>query len=136
MEYMTKKRYKKRGINRDWNLPYGTPCGTRGRYITCDGAPVCVVTSQDAYDYFVRDDDGQGARRAELIQDIKDTLEHRDDEYQTRWDRVWGAPELARFKRKEHRDFWLWNHDFYNAEIKDLEHIKAVIGGECECIES
>lgn len=32
-----------------------------------------------------------------------------------------------KYKRKDHEDFWLWNHDFYNASIEDLEYIKSLI---------
>ena len=33
-------------------------------------------------------------------------------------------------KRKEHEDFWLWNHDFYNAGIDDLKYIAKLVGAK------
>lgn len=132
MEYIVKTRYKKIGMNgKTWNLPYGIVCNTtsNGQIITYNGIPVCKSHSQDAYDYFVRNDDHKGNKRADLIKDIKSILETHDDDYQTRWNRVWDAPELEKFKRPEHKDFWVWNYDFYNADIIDLEHIVKVIHG-------
>ena len=33
-------------------------------------------------------------------------------------------------KCSDRDDFWLWNHDFYNAEIEDLKHIAKLIGAK------
>ena len=50
---------------------------------------------------------------------IKNTLERRDSNYQNRWDKVWEDTLCQKYKKAGHEDYWLWNHDFYNADIED-----------------
>lgn len=61
---------------------------------------------------------------------IKNTLERKDSNYQNRWDKVWDDQLCQKYKRPEHEDFWLWNHDFYNASIEDLKYIANLIGAK------
>lgn len=128
MEYITTKRFKTDAICGKVNIPYGTKLTAYGDLICLDPMhPLCYDHAQNAYDYMARDDDGRGLERGKLIQDIMSRLgkrESRDDpKYQARWDVIWDDPTLRRFKRPEHDDYWLWNYDFYNAEIADLEYI-------------
>lgn len=57
---------------------------------------------------------------------IKKKLEKRDSGYQARWDKVWGDELCQKYRRHEHEDWWLWNHDFYSAPIPDLRHIASL----------
>ena len=41
---------------------------------------------------------------------------------------VWADPLCQKYKRPEHEDFWIWNHDFYDAPVEDLWHIAALVG--------
>lgn len=66
------------------------------------GKLLCGITSQNAYDYFSRDDDGQGKLRGQLVEAIKDRLEKRDKGYQARWNQVWADPKCQQYKRPEH----------------------------------
>lgn len=34
---------------------------------------------------------------------------------------------LTKYKRPEHPNHWLWNHDFYCAPVEELERIKKMI---------
>ena len=61
---------------------------------------------------------------------IKATLEKRDAGYQARWNKVWADPRCERYKRPEHEDWWVWNYDFYNAPIPDLQHIASLVGAK------
>ena len=130
--YLTRKRYKKKCIQGEVNLPYNTEldCLPNGMLIY-NNLPVCYNTSQDAYDYFVRNDDGCGKHRGELIEEIlkltKTTDKKDTSKLERIWDNILNDPIIsAKFKRKGH-DVWLWNHDFYNADISDLELILNII---------
>lgn len=49
------------------------------------------------------------------------------EETQKLWDRIWNDKSLYKYKRSENEEHWLWNHDFYDAPIADLEHIAKLI---------
>lgn len=139
MNYIVIKRARFNSLSGEVNLRYGTevecvehktdlPDEPVCCILTLDGKQLCCTRSQNAYDFFARNDDGKGLERGALTQGIKDTLEKRDENYQSRWDKVWSDPVCKKYKRKEHADMWLWAHNFYNAEIPDLQHIAALIG--------
>ena len=129
IEYINRKRYKKKCIQGEVNLPFNTKflCDDTGM-IFYNNRPVCYNTSQDAYDYFVRNNDGCGIKRGELIENILDLTRNdraKDKEKRERaWEILWNDDYIRnKFKRVEHTDVWLWNFDFYNASILDLEQI-------------
>lgn len=95
-----------------------------------DGKPVCAVFSSCAHEYFAQDDDGQGLLRGQLVHAIKSTLAKTDDLHQERWDKIWDDPRCQKYKNEDREDYWLWNHDFYNAEIDDLKYIAKLIGAK------
>lgn len=122
--YIVNKRFKKKCICGEVNIPYGTPCELRGYIIYHNHRPLCYATSQDAYDYFSNNEDGQGLKRGELVHEIQRCLAKHDDKHQDRWDVIWDdEAKLGKYRREDHPDFWLWNFDFYNAPIEDLEYI-------------
>ena len=82
---------------------------------------------QTAYDHFSRDDDGLGKERGKLVQDIRRTLERRDAKHQARWDKLWADAGANRLRRADHDDFWVWNHDFYNADVPELRRIRLLL---------
>lgn len=125
--YITTKRFKGQAITSEVNIPYGTEVQCVIGYIVHDNLPICADHSQNAYDYFARNDDGKGLERGKLIQEIKKVLSKKDDEYQARWDKVWENEVCQKYKRVEYSDYWLWNHEFYNAEIEDLRHIAGLL---------
>lgn len=52
-EYITIKRFKQKGIDGDFNLPYGTVCSLVYDYITSpDGRSICKVHSENGWTYF------------------------------------------------------------------------------------
>lgn len=128
--YIARRRARFDGISGPVNIPWGTPLEAEGGYILLAGKPICTTTSQNAYDNFVQGDDGRGRERGALVAAILGRLEKRDAQHQTRWNKVWGDDACQKYKRPEHQDFWLWNHDFYNAPIDDLRHIASLIGAE------
>lgn len=90
--------------------------------------PLCLEKSQNAHDYFCSNDDKQGTKRGNLINRITSTLERRDEQRDQRWAKVWEDKICQKYKRPEHEDYWLWNHEFYGAPILDLMHIAGLVG--------
>ncbi len=152
MRYVVFKRFRDKCLSGMVNLPYGTVCELDGEMITKDGNALVVATSENAHQYFSRDDDGRGLERGRLTQEIQKRLapppmkprmtplerKKRDDEIKRQiaaWARIWNDPKLQKFKMREHADHWLWNHAFFNAEIEDLTYILNVIEGGTPCTE-
>lgn len=125
--YITTKRFKGQAITSEVNIPYGTEVQCVIGYIVHDNLPICANHSQNAYDYFARNDDGKGLERGKLIQEIKKVLSKKDSGYQDRWDKVWEDEVCLKYKRPEYSDYWLWAHNFYNAEIEDLWYIAGLL---------
>lgn len=128
MKYIVHKRFKGKAICGEVNLPATTVCEEADGGIFCDGRLICLAVSENAHQFFARDDDGAGMLRGRLTQAIQRTLSKRDANYQDRWDKVWDDPTCQPYKRIEHADFWLWNHEFFNADIDTLRHIARLVG--------
>ena len=130
MDYIAIKRARFFSLSGSVNIPYGTKIDCANGVLSIDGKPLCGDHSQNGYDFFTRDDDGNGLERGKLVQAIRKTLKNRDENHQARWNKVWADPICQKYKRADHTDYWLWNHDFFNAEIADLHHIAALVGAK------
>lgn len=128
--YVARKRARFKSGGKKVNIPWGTVLEEQGGFLFYNGRRLCSVSSQNAYDYFSRDDDSQGVLRGQLVSAITSRLEIRDSEYQNRWNKLWGAPAFWRYRRQDHEDMWIWNHNFYNAPIEDLRSIASLIGAK------
>lgn len=128
--YITVKRARFKTVCGDVNIPYGTELERNENVLTHNGKPVCAVFSKCAHDYFAGNDDGQGFVRGKLSRTIIDTLAKKDKMHQKRWDKVWDDTLCQKYRSNEHDDFWVWNNDFYNAEIEDLRHIAKLVGAK------
>ena len=128
MKYITCKRFKTLALcGEQLNLPYGTELFADGDILTTlDGKAVCSCKSENAKLHFARNDDGHGLDRGRLTAAIIKTLASCQD----RWDKVWADAVCRKYKRADHADTWLWDHDFYNADMNDLRHIAGLIGGK------
>lgn len=126
--YIARKRARFKGFNGPVNIPWGAVLEEQDGLLFWNSAAVCGIKSQNAFDYFSQDNDGQGQLRGKLVGAIMSTLEKRDAGYQARWNKVWEDPRCQRYKRPEHEDWWVWNFDFYNAPISDLQHIAELVG--------
>ena len=128
MDYICFNRFKQNALCGKVNIPYGTKLYEINNIISYCGNLICYIKSQNAYDYFARNDDGKGLERGKLTAEIIKLLNNRKDgKYQDRWDRIWGDLSLLKYKRPEHDDYWLWNFDFFNASIEELNRIKSMI---------
>ena len=130
MKYIVHKRFKGKAICGDVNLPAMTECECDGVVIKHKGGNICCAKSENAHQFFAVNEDGMGMLRGELTQAIQKALAKRDDSYQERWDRVWEDETCQMFKRKEHGDYWLWSHDFFNADIDTLRYIAKLVGAK------
>lgn len=130
MNYIVHRRFKDRAICGDVNIPAMTELEDMDGVIMYDGKPICFDTSENAHQYFARNDDGNGMLRGKLTQSIQNTLSKRDKNYQARWDKVWDDEACQQYKRVEYADFWLWNHAWFNAPIEDLRHIAQLVGAK------
>ena len=74
MTYIVTRRFRAKTMSGIVNLPYGTACELRGETICHDGKPLCFATSENAHQYFSRNDDGQGERRGALVREIMGRL--------------------------------------------------------------
>lgn len=128
MEYIAYRRFKGRAICGDINLPAQTICESQGGTIMYRGNPICRERSENAHQFFARDDDGKGMERGGLILAIQDRLR----KIPASWDLVWDDAVCRKYKRFEHPDHWLWNHKFYNAPIEDLQHIARLVGAKAK----
>ena len=128
MDYICFNRFKQNALCGKVNIRYGTKLDETNNVISHCGNPISYTKSQNAYDYFARNDDGKGLERGKLTAEIIKLLNNRKDgKYQNRWDRIWGDLSLLKYKRPEHDDYWLWNYDFFNASIEELNRIKSMI---------
>lgn len=129
MDYIVHRRFKGNAICGEVNFPALTEVELKGNMLCLGEKPLCVITSENAHQFFARNDDGRGMERGYLTQSIIRTLANNDEKHQERWDKVWNDPLCRKYKRAEHQDRWLWNTAFFNADIPDLEHIQKLIGG-------
>ena len=123
MKYITHRRFKSEAISGKVNIPAMSVCEKTGDVIFYNGKPVCFATSENAHQFFARNNDGNGMTRGKLTQAIQNTLKVRDAHHQERWNKVWNDPICQKFKRPEDEDYWLWNHEFFQADINELQKL-------------
>lgn len=129
MRYIVTRRFRCNAICGPVNLPYGTEVTSDGAFLTVNGEKLCSITSQNAYDFFSRNNDGHGLERGKLVHDIRSTLERRDAKYQARWDRLWADEGANKLRRTEYEDYWLWSFAFYHADVNELRRISRLLEG-------
>ena len=125
--YIVRRRARFLAIRGPVNLPYGTEVSSDGAFLTVNGEKLCSITSQNAYDFFSRNDDGHGLERGKLVEEITSRMEKRDAKHQARWDKLWADAGANRLRRADHKDFWVWNHNFYNADVNELRRIRLLL---------
>lgn len=134
MKYITHRRFKGNSICGSVNLRATTEVQCENGVIYFDKGIICTDHSEDAHQFFSRNDDGNGMERGRLTQAIIKTLAQtkgRDDPYhQERWDRVWNDTICQPYKSDTHKDRWFWNHEFYNADIDVLRYIAKLVGAQ------
>ena len=127
--YIVRRRARFLSICGPVNLPYGTEVSSDGAFLTVNGEKLCAITSQNAYDFFSRNDDGMGLERGKLVEEITSRMEKRDAKHQARWDRLWADEGANKLRRTDHEDYWLWSFAFYNADVNELRRIRRLLEG-------
>lgn len=130
MEYITAKRFKRDGIGGHFNLPYGTKLEKRDEILWHGDRAVCKAKSAAAHEYFARNDDGDGLERYKLSHKIINALGGFNAKYDERWEKVFENDLAQKYRRPEHVDYWLWNDDFFNAPLYDLNYIATLVGAK------
>lgn len=130
MQYIVYKRFKGKAICGEINLPAFTICECENGLIKYKDKEICSNISEVSHQYFTRNDDKQGLLRGKLTHSIIDTLSKRDYNYQMRWDKIWEDNLCQKYRRSDYSDYWLWGHNFYDAEINDLKYIANLIGAK------
>ena len=102
-------------------------------FIAYKNAAVCTTWSEDAYRHFARNDDGQGMRRGRLTWEIAYAKRRPNEENGYRFteeqQRIL-VEKYGRFLRSD-CDTIVFNKDFFNAEIEELEEIKREVVSGC-----
>lgn len=127
MKYITYKRFKGGSMSGYVNIPAFSECEGKNGIIYYKEKPICFLNSENAHIFFVYNEDEQGRERGRLIFEIKNKLAKKDSQYQKRWDKIWEDKLCHKYKRKDYEDYWLWGNNFYNADIKVLDYIFALI---------
>lgn len=132
MKYIAHTRFKKDAICGPVNIPAMSELECEGGVITYNNGIICYENCETSHQFFARNDDGHGMERGKLTKAIVKILAQcsgRDDAaYQERWDRVWGDPVCQPYRRADDDEYWLWNHEFFNADIDSLRHIAELVG--------
>ena len=130
-QYVARRRARFKAMcGKQVNIPYGTVLEAQDGILRWRGDLLSVDTSDDAHNYFSQNDDGRGLERGALVSAILARLEKRDKDHQARWNKIWPDTLCQKYRRPEHEDFWLWNHDFFNAPVEDLRYIAGLIGAK------
>lgn len=67
MEYVVHRRFRGKGIDGDFNLPFGTVVMEDGGFLRmADGRCICAVTSENGWQHF-RPDTPEGEQRQAMI---------------------------------------------------------------------
>ena len=133
MKYIASRRYRGTSlVGKDINIPATTEAEEMAKVIYVDGQPICFRTSQVAHEYFARNDDGNGMRRGKLTYAIAFSNRERYNENHTRRQRF-TDDEIITLESKWNKyliqgiEVILFNHDFFNADINDLEEMAKSI---------
>lgn len=127
MKYILHKRFKQKSMSGEVNFPAFSEFEEFKGIIFHDNSPICAKTSENAHQFFARNDDNRGILRGKLTQAIQKNLAKKDNEHQERWDLVWKDEICAKYQRYKGESYWLWSHEFFEAEISDLQHIAKLL---------
>lgn len=130
MEYIVHTDFNGKAICGEVTLSAGAECHEVNGIIYHNAKPICRVGSNNANNYFARNNDGNGLKRGELINTIKATLALEDEHTFERWYRVMDCPVCQQFNRNPDGGTWEWSLAFYNASIPTLEHMANKVTDE------
>ena len=126
MNYITHKRFKQKGMTGEThNLPYGTELILTNNTLYYNSTPICYSTSENGHKYFSRNDDNNGLERGKLTYAIaySDRRPNKNNGFRfTEEEREMIREEYPHFLQ-DNEEWLLFNHDFFNADIKELREL-------------
>ena len=127
MTYITTKRFKRKGIDGAFNIPYGTELEGRDGYLWYNNKRICADHSAVMREYFTQNEDGLGLKRCIITKKIIDAMlmqegESKED-WQKRWDVLWDDTICNKYRKDASETTFLWGIEFFNAPLLDLYHI-------------
>lgn len=148
MTYIVCKDCNLNGINGHFVLKVGDILDENNDIISYEGRNICYKTAQVAYNYFSRNDDGQGLKRYEAVHAIMLKITELKTEYRTTIENIIKKlPKDATVEQLKEatKDVFdkgsyiydnldpkfkidnIYSVDFYNTSIEELEHIAEMI---------
>lgn len=124
MKYVVHRRFKRKGIGGEFNLPHGTECEEVEGVICYQGRPICLNTSQVAKEHFAVNDDGRGLQRGELTHSIAFSVPLTELQKNIARD----TPSINQYIQDDSRVI-LFNDSFFHASILELLSVKTKLGG-------
>lgn len=126
MKYICHKKYnKKAACGEELLVCVDDELETVGPFIAQNEKAVCAITSEDAYVYFARNDDGNGRKRGNLTYKIAYAPRHpnKDNGFRFTEEEIEMLEEnYSKYLRKDSNTI-IFNYDFFNASIEDLQEI-------------
>ena len=123
MNYICHRRYKKEGASgKEHLIRRKTNLESIGKFIAIGAEAICSTTSADAFQYFARNDDGNGLERGRLTYEIAYAPRHpnKDNGFRfTEGEREMLVDEYRRFLRQD-VDTIIFNFDFFIARSFSL----------------
>lgn len=100
-------------------------------FVDDEGRWMCLVHSQKAFDCLVGDDDRYGIERGALIEEIDQMFawDISEEIIRKRLLALWNDETALLYNRGGTIDDtpWLWNEDFYQANMEDLRYIHDLL---------
>lgn len=159
--YLVTKAFNGNGIWGHLEIPEDSSVFEENNIILFKGKKVCYTTSQYAYDYFTRNDDGKGRERRQLITAITSELKSQRDKYVNQVEAIrndYMLPPDERERRvaeikdrfsesmeklyadEKTKKFFnatgAWCFNFYNATISDLDYALNLVKNDENIIEA
>lgn len=109
--------------------PIGSEFINKDGMLVNDDGNMCLVGSEKSRQCLVGNDDGLWKERGKLINEIRDLIDlsaNKADVMIRRYDWIFADKIAYKYGQNHNQDTdaWIWNDDFYTANIKDLEYIK------------
>lgn len=127
MKYIFYRRFKGKSISGAVNIPARTRCNSFDGLIFVNNIPVFFDTSENAHNYVSIDEDDRGMERGDLTRKIRTLVERDCKKNSSVVPKMRNDCVCVRYRRSDCKKVWLWNHDFYNAPIEDLQYILHLI---------
>lgn len=132
MRYITIKRFKRIGIEGNFNIPYGTELESKDGWLYYKDKKICSLSSAVMRDYFTLNEDNCGLKRGKVTTAIINKMQIKPNEskkqWQSRWDIIWQDKICQKYKKDNSDTTFLWSLDFYNAPLLDLYYIAQLVG--------